>query len=73
MLTRQNYIALADILNHHNNKMYDGSGTTALMTSLLEELTTYLKQDNKLFDKEKFLNVSTETHHKCTGKFKRKK
>jgi len=63
MLTRENYIALADILNYHSNKRYHCA--TALMTSLLDDLTAYLKQDNKLFDKEKFLNVVYEIHHEC--------
>jgi hypothetical protein len=55
MITRKNYVALADIFNHHSNKAYPSA--SALMAALLEDLTQYMEEDNSSFDRDKFLNV----------------
>ena len=55
MITRKNYVALANIINYHSNKAYPNA--TALMTALLEDLTQYMEEDNSSFDRDKFLNV----------------
>ena len=62
-MTRRHYTALADILNHHSNKAHPNA--TALMTVLLEDLTSFLKWDNQKFDKDKFLSAVHDIEHDC--------
>ena len=62
-MTRKHYIVLADILNHHSNTAYPNA--TALLTALLDDLTSFLKQDHRRFDRDKFLSVVHDINHNC--------
>ena len=52
MLTRKDYIQLADMLNKLSNKPHPSA--TALMQDLMIELCIFLKRNNHRFDKHRF-------------------
>ena len=70
MMARKNYVALADIFNHHSNKAYPNA--SALMAALLQDLTLYMEEDNSQFNKDKFLNVVYSSVPPLTSDIERK-
>ena len=57
MLTRKHYRMIARVINH--NKIYSNNSTRKIikMDSLINDLCVELKQDNNLFNKDKFVEA----------------
>ena len=56
-LTRKHYKMIAKVIN--NNKIYSNNSTRKIlkMDSLINDLCVELKQDNSLFNKDKFIDA----------------
>ena len=62
MLTKQNYEAIAKIINRYSNKVYQSQkncyGDPTIHTkNFIIVLSNYFEQDNSRFDRQKFLDA----------------
>lgn len=57
MLAKKDYRAIASIINKLEMGWQDKPITLILIDDLIEELSIYFKQDNPLFNKQKFIDA----------------
>ena len=59
-MTRKDYIQFARIIK--DNKLYTNNSTRKILKhdSLIDDLCDMFKQDNSLFDKERFINACND-------------